>query len=72
MKSYSPNVTQKKILFKTFACSEYLQRVYCQDAKVFNKNFACVTLCEYRGSPDDMNFAPPGNCTNAKIVLSGD
>ena len=26
----------------------------------------------YRGSPDSTNFAPPGNRTNAKIVLSGD
>ena len=26
----------------------------------------------YRGSPDSMNFVPPGNCTIAKIVLNGD
>ena len=26
----------------------------------------------YRGSPDSTNFAPPRNCTIAKIVLSGD
>ena len=27
---------------------------------------------KYRGSPDSTNFGPPGNRTNAKIVLSGD
>ena len=27
---------------------------------------------DYRGSPDNTNFGPPGDRTIAKIVLSGD
>ena len=32
----------------------------------------CLSLFNYRGSPDSTNFGPPGDRTIAKIVLSGD
>ena len=51
-----------KLWFNTFSSGEYLHRVYLQDAKVLNKNFArgpfiyYVSTCRGGGGSENANF----------------
>ena len=65
-------------------CVEYKNGEYIESGKITDAKLLttqrwdlpifCLLFCISmdRGSPDSTNFGPPGDCTIAKIVLSGD